>query len=1015
MRNGGKYYQGILFCILLSVFIVPITGSLIPGEPESTGIFTGIVESGTDIADISAIAAWKENLSDTDRKISSDLLMLISSPENLPAGMDTGSLKLSLKEDGVLGYSSGEEGVSTGSVENVYVYINLFPGNATTIADPLVTSVAARDEENHIMAAWVPLSNITAISRLPEVRLITPVYPAVTNTGSVTSEGDAIHMADQTRVLPGGINGTGITVGVISDGVDSRNSSIATGDLPADFRVLSNDQGGDEGTAMGEIVYDLAPGSDLIFADMASDQISFARHMKDLSEAGCQVIVDDIYYPDEPAFEDGIIAQAADILYYRNNTLMVSSAGNYAQRHFIGNFSPFNGTDWMDFSSVGNASYAPTPEYPYLYVNILPAYQTRIALQWNDKWGYSENDYDLYLYNWGGDLLASSVDFQDGSGNPFECIRYTNTGSSAIVGVIKVRLYDGVNRTIAVDTFGAPTYTNNRVNTSSSWGHSCSAGTLGAAAIPYDAITTIESFSSHGPRPIFFPFQEVRQKPDISGIDGVKITGAGDFGSYDGTNWRFYGTSAAAPHIAGLGALLWSANPSLTAAEVRSLLTSSAVDLGEPGYDPVFGHGRADVLAAYRQLTAAPPVVTGIVPDQGTAGSSVPFTISGTNLKSQAVINLTRDGSGKITTIGTVSGPDLVGTFALPPGAATGAWNVSVNEGGGMSNDNILFTVRSPNLTADFTAEPRGGTAPLLVNFTDLSTGSPATWAWTFGDGGISSLQHPSHLYTSPGLFTVNLTVTNSQGSDTKVAERYIYVGYSFTRTITATAGPGGIIVPNGSVRVLIGQDQTFAITPDDGYTISSVLVDGTGVGPVSSYTFNQVSEDHTISAAFTRGYTLASSTDAFGYIIPEGVVTKPEGSDQTYDIRSLPGAEIARLTDNDTPVPVPAGSAAFTYPISNIVDNHTVTATNDAKEGVILAAFTVNKTSGPAPLTVLFNDTSAGGPDQWYWTFGDGSSSTDRNMTHTYQVPGVYDVSLWIRSSQATGSIEKPGLITAS
>ncbi len=209
--------------------------------------------------------------------------------------------------------------------------------------------------------------------------------------------------------------------------------------------------------------------------------------------------------------------------------------------------------------------------------------------------------------------------------------------------------------------------------------------------------------------------------------------------------------------------------------------------------------------------------------------------------------------------------------------------------------------------------------------------------------------------------------------------------------------------------------------------TKGSSAFTATGLAPGTSYTLSTRTVDlfgtpddawanHTAMTAPTPlVYTLNSSSDPFGYIRPEGMVTKSAGSDQTYDIRSLPGAEIARLTDNDTPVPVPAGAVSYTYPLTGIADNHTVTVTNDAKEGVILAAFTANTTSGQAPLTVFFNDTSAGGPDQWYWTFGDGTSSMDRNVTHTYQAPGVYDVSLWIRNSQATGSIEKPGLITVT
>ena len=65
-----------------------------------------------------------------------------------------------------------------------------------------------------------------------------------------------------------------------------------------------------------------------------------------------------------------------------------------------------------------------------------------------------------------------------------------------------------------------------------------------------------------------------------------------------------------------------------------------------------------------------------------------------------------------------------------------------------------------PAPVANFSGSPTSGTEPLTVNFTDLSTGSITSWAWTFGDGGTSTAQNPSHTYTSAGTYTVALTVT---------------------------------------------------------------------------------------------------------------------------------------------------------------------------------------------------------------------------------------------------------------
>ena len=77
---------------------------------------------------------------------------------------------------------------------------------------------------------------------------------------------------------------------------------------------------------------------------------------------------------------------------------------------------------------------------------------------------------------------------------------------------------------------------------------------------------------------------------------------------------------------------------------------------------------------------------------------------------------------------------------------------------------------------AEFYASPTSGTAPLAVQFTDASTNAPTAWSWTFGDGGTSDQQHPSHTYNEPGTYTVSLTATNAGGSDTKTKTGHITV-----------------------------------------------------------------------------------------------------------------------------------------------------------------------------------------------------------------------------------------------
>ena len=114
--------------------------------------------------------------------------------------------------------------------------------------------------------------------------------------------------------------------------------------------------------------------------------------------------------------------------------------------------------------------------------------------------------------------------------------------------------------------------------------------------------------------------------------------------------------------------------------------------------------------------------------------------------------------------------------------------------------------------TADFGAAPRSGGTPLSVDFTDLSSGAPTSWAWTFGDGGSSTAQHPTHVYTSAGTYAVSLAATNAEGSDTTTRAGYVVV----TTPLPPTAD--------------------FDATPTDGSAPLSVAFTDLSTGPPSTW-----------------------------------------------------------------------------------------------------------------------------------------------------------------------------------
>ncbi|MEW6181956.1 MAG: Ig-like domain-containing protein [Bacillota bacterium] len=483
----------------------------------------------------------------------------------------------------------------------VYVYVFLDSRAGTDVIDSYAQEVTDRDEENHLAVAWVEVCQLEKLAEIEAVRAVRTVMPPVIETGSVNTEGDVVHRADQVRSLYGQY-GSGIKIGVISDGVDHWTNARDSGDLPANLTVLSNSQGGDEGTAILEIVYDLAPGAQLYFHDYGTNELAFNSAIDDLVSAGCKVIIDDIAWILEPFFEDGVIAQhVSEVI--SNEIVYVSSAGNWVKRHYQGEYYSYAG-GWHDFS------HGTDPLFKTLRINIPANGQFRIVMQWNDKFGASANDYGLYLWEYGTDnLLAYSDEDQNGNDDPLEGLICYNNGSTAVDIEITAFRNWGSSKTLEVFVYpdAATLYSDNLTEGDSIFGHPAVPGAIAVGAIDYPNNDLIAYYSSHGPVTISYPSSELRSKPDVCGMSGVEVTGAGDFPS------SFFGTSAAAPHVAAIAALTWAQYPGKTAAEIRNIVTSEAVDLGDSGFDNIYGNGRADALNSVQ-----PPVVVSTDPIDNT-------------------------------------------------------------------------------------------------------------------------------------------------------------------------------------------------------------------------------------------------------------------------------------------------------------------------------------------------------------------------------------------------------------
>lgn len=215
------------------------------------------------------------------------------------------------------------------------------------------------------------------------------------------------------------------------------------------------------------------------------------------------------------------------------------------------------------------------------------------------------------------------------------------------------------------------------------------------------------------------------------------------------------GTSMSSPHAAGVAALLESFNPALTGPDKFALMVDTAIPYS--GTKDV-GSG---IVNAYAALLAAP----------SSCSVTADFDADTTSLCGAGTVNFTNLSTGPATGYSWDFGDGGSSTAVNPshayvaPGTYTVALTVS-SAGCADSETKVGYITVGGAPTADFDANPISGNAPLNVHFTDQSSGSPTAWSWDFGDGGSSVLQHPSHVYSEPGVYTVSLMATNSCGND---------------------------------------------------------------------------------------------------------------------------------------------------------------------------------------------------------------------------------------------------------
>jgi subtilisin family serine protease len=415
-----------------------------------------------------------------------------------------------------------------------------------------------------IFTQLTELEHVIAVE-LPETRV--PDQGAIEGEGVALVDADVWHQA--------GLTGAGLRIGVLDLGFEGHQSLLGI-ELPDEVPVATfgwYDEEEVHGTACAEIVHEVAPGAELIFAWYDGSDAAFGEAIDWLLGQGVDIISHSAGGLIGPRDGSEWDAQVVDDV-AAQGVLWVNSAGNEGLAHYRGTFTDDDGDYFHEFT--------PGDEMLALYNNGF----VKVVLSWDDDWEQASQDYELYLYDADGNQLAASQDEQSGQigHEPVEGIMY-DTGGETVYAVVEAYDVDG-SATLDIFVYGADVEHPSPDHSICPPGDAVGSLTVGAVNWWDDMLA---EYSSQGPT------SDGRLKPEISAPAGVSGSTYGDRG--------FDGTSASCPHTAGAAALVWQAHPEFSRQEVFDFLLNHALDLGPSGPDTGYGYGRLQLPEA----PSAPP------------------------------------------------------------------------------------------------------------------------------------------------------------------------------------------------------------------------------------------------------------------------------------------------------------------------------------------------------------------------------------------------------------------------
>ena len=464
-----------------------------------------------------------------------------------------------------------------------------------------------------LVQAVVAPSNLLELSKRSTVDLVRAPFTRVEHAVS----GEAVTATLATAWHEKGLTGKGVKLAVIDGGFSGLAERQAEGELPAN--VVSQDFCGgrfatatDHGTAVAEIVHEMAPDAQLYLV-CVDTEVDLAAAEAYAKSQGVHVINHSAGWQG-PFRNDGSGPIGAIVADARaNGILWVNSAGNEAQTHWSGTYSSGGGVHmWDPNGDLGNTFVWPSGETICGF------------LKW-DEWPAGVSDFDLGLFLSGANvLLASSEEEQTGSEPPFEALCVEQSSGADLRVFWAIRGYRvSTSPRLDLESWSPPLEYQTAAGSIAAPASSPAAFAVGALCWQS---RELEPYSSQGPT------IDGRVKPDLAGHDSV--SGA-TYGAFSSCPSAFAGTSASSPEVAGAAALVKQAYPTLGPEQVMQLLMRSAHDLGAPGLDSVYGAGEL-------QLPKPPDVA---------APTATALSSTGRKGKALKLLSKVSDDSGEVSVV----------------------------------------------------------------------------------------------------------------------------------------------------------------------------------------------------------------------------------------------------------------------------------------------------------------------------------------------------------------------------